>query len=53
MTADQFCFVAVTFGMTSAQMYFYTTILKNLFAGAKDVVDQQTFWNVSDNCTSS
>ena len=37
----------VTFGMTSAQMYFYTSILKSLFSGSMEVNDPNTFWNVS------
>ena len=37
---------AVTFGMTSAQMFYYTTIMKQLFGGATEVTNLEQFWTV-------
>lgn len=37
----------VTFGMTSATMFYYTKVMSNLFEGATSVSQVDQFWEVS------
>jgi len=39
-------FRKVTFGMTSATQYYYSTVLRSLFKGGKEVTNVEEFWNV-------
>ena len=36
----------VTFGMTSATMFYYTQVMMNMFKGYKDVNQVEDFWTV-------
>ena len=39
-------FSLVTFGMTSATMFYYTQVMMNMFKGYKDVNQVEDFWTV-------
>jgi hypothetical protein len=40
-------FLAVTFGMTSSTMFYYTQIIQGLFGNQTKVQSVEDFWKVS------
>ena len=40
-------FFAVTFGMTSVTMFYYTNVMKGLFKDYEEVTTVTKFWDVS------
>ena len=44
---DDVLFFAVTFGMTSVTMFYYTNVMKGLFKDYEEVTTVTKFWDVS------